>query len=78
MAVEALMQIAVPLDGESADLDIPVVLRQVHLPKALQLTDEEPVELYTELRPHPISSVNASDTWWEFQISSVSDATPCT
>jgi hypothetical protein len=52
MAVEAFIQRIVPLDGELAGLDLPVVLRQVHLPKALQLTDEEPIELYTELHPH--------------------------
>jgi hypothetical protein len=45
---------------------------------ALQLTDEEPIELYTELHPHLISSVNLSDTWWDFQISSISDGMPCT
>ncbi|KAL4912325.1 hypothetical protein BDW62DRAFT_24860 [Aspergillus aurantiobrunneus] len=75
MAVEALMQKALPLEGHVADNS--VVLRQVLLPNALPLSDQESIELYTELRPYAISSVNNSSSWWEFQISSISDDSAC-
>ncbi|PLB47412.1 putative polyketide synthase [Aspergillus steynii IBT 23096] len=71
MAVEALAQTALPGNLDLADFS--VVLRHVDLLQALPLHEQEPVELYTELRAQAISNVRDSRDWWEFRIASIAD-----
>ncbi|KAE8163750.1 hypothetical protein BDV40DRAFT_299096 [Aspergillus tamarii] len=74
MAVEALMQKNLSVGADGAGIS--VALRHVDLLKALPLPEQGSIELYTELRPLPISNVRDSKVWWEFQISSISKDGP--
>ena len=73
MAVEALVQ-TMPAGTPLADKS--VVLRHVDFLNALPLNEEESIELYTELRPVPLSNITTSSNWWDFQISSISEDVP--
>ncbi|RAK99273.1 type I polyketide synthase [Aspergillus ibericus CBS 121593] len=74
MAVEALLQVAISPNVSLAEQT--VALRHVELPSALPLAELTPIELYTELRPHALSTVSSSRDWWDFQIASIIDDTP--
>ncbi|KAI2821222.1 hypothetical protein CBS115989_2976 [Aspergillus niger] len=76
MAVEALIQKALPSGTDLTSKR--VILRQVALLKALPLKDDDSIELFTELRPLPISNVRDSQHWWEFQIFTVLDGSTYT
>ncbi|PYI07025.1 putative polyketide synthase [Aspergillus sclerotiicarbonarius CBS 121057] len=74
MAAEALLQVAVSPGAGLAEQT--VALRHVELPSALPLAELTPIELYTELRPHALSTVSSSRDWWDFQIASLVDDSP--
>ncbi|KAL4861076.1 hypothetical protein BDV12DRAFT_204384 [Aspergillus spectabilis] len=70
MAIEALIQKAIPVGTESKVKSL--VIRQVDFLNVLPLTGDDPVELYTDLRPYELSNVSNSEHWWVFRISSIS------
>ena len=71
MAIEAVMQ----AKGKSV-VDKPTLrMRHVHILKMLPLSTESTaeVELFTSLRPTPITSESNSKDWWDFRITSLRD-----
>ncbi|OQE18226.1 hypothetical protein PENSTE_c018G07178, partial [Penicillium steckii] len=69
MALEAARQVTVKEVFEFS-------IRRLRILKGLVLADDERdsrVEVITSIRPHKISSTNISETWFEFEISSVQD-----
>ncbi|KAG9237170.1 reducing type I polyketide synthase 10 [Amylocarpus encephaloides] len=68
LAAEALSQVQ-----KSAGADLPgVIFHQVHILNVLVLEDEKHgMEVFTELRPSPISSATSSGKWWQFEITSL-------
>ena len=76
MAIEAVMQA-----NEKSVTDKPTFrLRHVHILKALALSTEPTaeVELFTTLRPTPITSESNSKDWWDFRITSFRDGSSTT
>lgn len=66
MAIEAARQIGLP---DATCLSF----RQTRISKALMLSTDSREELITCLRPVKVSSASVSDSWFEFEISSVQD-----
>lgn len=76
MAIEAVIQ-----TNEKTVMDKPTLrLRHVHILKALALSTEPTaeVELFTTLRPTPITSESNSKDWWDFRITSFMDGSSTT
>ena len=71
MAIEAVLQATRYTTAEKPTLR----LRQVHILTALALSTESTaeVELFTSLRPTPITSSSNSKNWWDFSIVSFKD-----
>lgn len=75
LAAEALIQLQ--KSPETAFLG--VILRKVHISNVLTLQEDKGgVEIFTEIRPTPISGVDVSRKWWSFKISSVVDTVSTT
>ena len=67
MAIEALSQVKEkPLtEGMSVELRHVNILTALTLPSR---DSDSSIEMFTSLRPQPISAVSKSETWWQFEI----------
>ena len=76
MAIEAVMQ----ANGKSVADKPTLRLRHVHILTVLSLSTEPTaeVELFTSLRPTPITSESNSRDWWDFRIISFKDGSSTT
>ncbi|KAI1261843.1 reducing type I polyketide synthase 10 [Xylariaceae sp. FL1019] len=77
MAIEAALQVTDPA-RETGRAEKTFEMTNVHITNALPLSPDHPVEIFTSLQKSQLTKATASNTWWDFSITTYNNSQPTT